>query len=73
MPAEVMNAVIGAGSTQDTVCDGSAHGYFIGDLDTLPEPLLYRDPISILSALLSASAITTSPSPISPVVSRPAN
>ncbi len=46
MPAEVMKAVIGVGSTQDTVCDGSAHGYFRGDLDTLPEPLLYREPIS---------------------------
>ncbi len=73
MPAEVVNAVIGAGSTQDTVCDGSAHGYFTGDLDTLPEPLLYRDPISTPSGLLSASAITPSPSPISPVVSRQPN
>jgi subtilisin len=44
MPAEGMNAAIGAGSTQDTVCDGRAHGYFTGDLDTLPEPLLYREP-----------------------------
>jgi len=71
MPAEVMNAVIGTGSTQDTVCDGSAHGYFTGDLDTLPEPLLYRDPISTPTGPLSASAITPTPSPISPVASRP--
>lgn len=41
-----MNAVIGTGSTQDTVCEDGAHGYFTGDLDTLPEPLLYREPIS---------------------------
>jgi subtilisin family serine protease len=73
MPAEVMKAVMGAGSTQGTVCDGSAHGYFTGDLDTLPEPLLYRGPISTPTGLLSASGITPSPSPISPVVSRPAN
>jgi subtilisin family serine protease len=46
MPAEVMNAIIGAGSTQDTVCDGAAHGYFTADLDTLPEPLLYMEPVS---------------------------
>ena len=73
MPAEVMKAVIGVGSTQDTVCDGSAHGYFTGDLDTVAEPLLYREPISTPTGLLSASPITPSPSPISPVVSRPAN
>jgi subtilisin family serine protease len=73
MPAEVMNAVIGVGSTQDTVCDGSAHGYFTGDIDALPEPLLYREPISTLPGPLSASTITPSPTPITPVVSRPAN
>lgn len=73
MPAEVTNAVIGVGSTQDTVCDGGAHGYFTGDLDTLPEPLLYREPISTLTGPLPASTITPSPSPISPVVSRPAD
>ena len=50
---------------QGTPCDGAAHGYFTGDsLDTLPEPLLYRGPIS-------ASSITPSSSPISHAVSRP--
>ena len=33
----------------DTPCDGGAHGDFTGDLDTLPEPLLYREPISMSS------------------------
>jgi len=59
-----MNAVIGTGSTQDTVCDDGAHSYFTGDLDTLPEPLLYREPIS-------GSTIAPSSAPISPVASRP--
>jgi hypothetical protein len=59
-----MNAVIGTGSTQDTVCDDEAHGYFIGDLDTLPEPLRYRESIS-------GSSIALSSAPISPVASRP--
>ena len=42
LPPEVMAAVLGSGSQPNTLCDGSAHGYFTGDLDTLPEPLLYR-------------------------------
>jgi subtilisin family serine protease len=64
MPAEVITAVIGTGSTQDTVCDDGAHGYFTGDLDTLPEPLLYGEPIL-------GSTIAPSSAPISPVASRP--
>jgi len=56
-PSEVKAAVLGAGSSPDTVCEGDARGYFVGDLDALPEPLLYREPIP-------ASAI-------SPVATRP--
>jgi len=44
-PSEVKAAVLGAGSSPDTVCEGDARGYFVGDLDGLPEPLLYREPI----------------------------
>jgi subtilisin family serine protease len=73
MPSEVMSAILGSGSKPDTSCNGAAHGYFTGDLDTLSEPLLYREPISTPTGPLSASTITPSPSPISPVVSRPAN
>jgi subtilisin family serine protease len=64
MPPEVISAILGSGVQPDTPCDGAAHGYFTGDLDTLPEPLLYREPIS-------ASSITPTSSPVSPVVSRP--
>ena len=64
MPSKVTSAILGSGSQPGTPCDGGAHGYFTGDLDTLPEPLLYRGPIS-------ASSITPSSSPISPAVSRP--
>ncbi len=64
MPSKVASAILGSGSQPGTPCDGAAHGYFTGDLDTLPEPLLYRGPIS-------ASSITPSSSPISPAVSRP--
>ena len=46
MPAVVIAAILGSGSLPDTPCDGAAHGYFIGDLDTLPEPLLYKGPAS---------------------------
>ena len=41
-PSEVMAAILGSGSLPDTDCDGGAHGYFTGDVDNLPEPLLYR-------------------------------
>ena len=64
MPPEVISAILGSGVQPDTPCDGAAHGYFTGDLDTLPEPLLYREPIS-------TSTITPTSSPVSPVVSRP--
>ena len=66
MPSEVMAAILGSGSLPDTLCDEGAHGYFTGDLDTLPEPLLYGEPIS-------TSAITSSSSSVSHVVSRPTN
>jgi subtilisin family serine protease len=67
MPSEVMAAVLGSGSLPDTTCDGGAHGYFTGDLDALPEPLLYREPLS------SSSPITPSSSPVIPVASRTTN
>jgi subtilisin family serine protease len=45
-PAEVMSSVLSRGSTSDAVCDGAAHGYFTGDVDTLREPLLYNQVLS---------------------------
>jgi subtilisin family serine protease len=68
VPSEVMSAILGSGSKPDTSCNGAAHGYFTGDLDTLPEPLLYREPVP--PSTNSPSPIT--PSPI-PVTSRPAS
>jgi subtilisin family serine protease len=49
MPAEVMSNVLSEGSPPDAVCDGSARGYFVGDVDNLPEPLLYSPLISGLA------------------------
>jgi subtilisin len=40
-PPEVKQALIDMGSTPSTICDGHAHGYFIGDPDIIHEPLLY--------------------------------
>lgn len=40
-PTEVRNALLDSGSKQSTVCDGKGHGYFKGDPDGKPEPLLY--------------------------------
>jgi subtilisin family serine protease len=64
MPSDVMSAVLGSGSLPYTICDGVANGYFTGDLDTMPGPLLHREEIS-------TSAITPPSSPIVPVVSNP--
>jgi subtilisin family serine protease len=41
-PSEVMAAILKSGSVKNTACDEGAHGYFVGDPDKLPEPLLYR-------------------------------
>ncbi|MGA7543203.1 MAG: S8 family serine peptidase, partial [Nitrososphaeraceae archaeon] len=63
-PSEVMAAIMGSGSLPDTDCDGGAHGYFTGDVDNLPEPLLYRGAISAPTTVSSSSE--------TPVVSRTA-
>jgi subtilisin len=61
-PSQVMAAILGSGTLPDAECDGGAHGYFEGDVDSTPEPLLFRGPGS-------ASATPPSSSPVSPVVS----
>lgn len=43
-PVDVKNALISAGSVKSTVCDGKGQGYFTGDPDVFPEPLLYVKP-----------------------------
>jgi subtilisin family serine protease len=42
-PSEVMSMVLNSGSTPKTLCHGGSQGYFTGDVDTLNEPLLFRD------------------------------
>ena len=40
-PSAIRDALRNSGSTASTVCDGKGHGYFTGDKDSSPEPLLY--------------------------------
>jgi subtilisin len=40
-PSEVRSALLNEGSTALTTCDGDGRGYFVGDPDSLHEPLLY--------------------------------
>jgi len=40
-PADVRNALLSQGIHSGTDCDGNGHGYFTGDPDQIPEPLLY--------------------------------
>jgi subtilisin family serine protease len=40
-PLTVRNTLQSTGSISSTVCDGNGHGYFSGDVDFSPEPLLY--------------------------------
>ena len=54
-PSEVTAAILKSGSVKNTACDKEAHGYFSGDPDKLPEPLLYR-------GFLSNSIIASAPS-----------
>jgi subtilisin family serine protease len=42
-PEEIKNMILDSSSTPDTVCDAGPQGYFTGDLDSLSEPLLFRD------------------------------
>ncbi|HEY7108461.1 MAG TPA: S8 family serine peptidase, partial [Nitrososphaeraceae archaeon] len=40
-PFQIRDALRNSGSTPSTGCDGKGHGYFTGDGDGSPEPLLY--------------------------------
>ncbi len=40
-PTDVRNSLLSNGSTPSALCDGSGFGYFNGDKDATPEPLLY--------------------------------
>ena len=51
MSSEIMAAILGSGSLPDTLCDEGAHGYFSGELDTLPEPLLWKRICHLVSSM----------------------
>jgi subtilisin len=60
-PANVRSAIVGAGSTAKSVCDGNGYGYFSGDKDNFAEPLVYAKDKSISSSLSQSTnnAVTT--------------
>jgi subtilisin family serine protease len=51
--SQVMANLEVSGSSPDTICDDGAHGYFNGDDDGLPEPLLFRTPGGVPSSTSS--------------------
>jgi subtilisin family serine protease len=65
-PSQVMANLEASGSSPDTVCDGGAHGYFNGDDDGQPEPLLFRTPGGIPSSTSSLQN-TMSEAPLSEI------
>jgi hypothetical protein len=40
-PTDVRNSLLSNGSSELSICDGNGYGYFNGDKDAFPEPLLY--------------------------------
>jgi subtilisin family serine protease len=52
-PSKIKSNLELSGSSPQTICDGGAHGYFTGDNDGLPEPLLFRTPGGIQSSASS--------------------
>ena len=40
-PKDVKNYLMNSGRNLSDLCDGNGHGYFVGDRDEFPEPLLY--------------------------------
>ena len=42
-PEDIKNMIFDTSSTPDTICDEGPQGYFTGDLDSLNEPLLFRE------------------------------
>lgn len=41
-PAQVMAELLASGTLPNSECDGGPHGYFVGDKDSVNEPLLFR-------------------------------
>lgn len=59
-PQQIMNMVLNSSSKPTTVCHGGPLGYFSGDVDTLKEPLLFREPPISYTATINANTTTTS-------------
>jgi subtilisin family serine protease len=58
-PAEVVNNVTATGTLPTSVCDGGPHGYFVGDVDTINEPLLLRELPGLTTTLANATTSST--------------
>ena len=41
-PIQVMKNILAQGSSPTITCDGGPRGYFVGDKDTIQEPLLFE-------------------------------
>lgn len=65
-PSQIKSNLELTGSSPQTICDGGAHGYFTGDNDGLPEPLLFRRPGGIQSSASSPENTTPKP-PVSQI------
>jgi subtilisin family serine protease len=65
-PSQIKSNLELSGSSPQTICDGGAHGYFTGDNDSLPEPLLFRTPGGIPSSTSSVQN-TMSEAPLSEI------
>jgi subtilisin family serine protease len=65
-PSQIKSNLELSGSSPQTICDGGAHGYFTGDNDRLPEPLLFRRPGGIQSSASSPENTTPKP-PVSQI------
>jgi subtilisin family serine protease len=59
-PQQIMNMVLNSSSKPTTACHGGPQGYFSGYVDTLKEPLLFREPPISYTATINANTTTTS-------------
>jgi subtilisin len=57
-PADIRAELMGLGSQSTlTSCDGNGHGYFNGDKDIMPEPLLYMK--NLITSIINNNPILT--------------
>jgi subtilisin family serine protease len=58
-PQEIVNMTLSSSSKPDTKCSGGPQGYFTGDVDTLNEPLLFREPPNFGTANTAPTSLTS--------------